>query len=801
VESILPDEDVNIYSQGQIYPMKDATTCERYLGVRVGLTGNMQEEYEYRMKQSTDFAEIVRKLSSRKEAVVAYRSYYRPKFDYPLPVTTMSKTQLDAIERPSINALISAMGYNRHFPRAIVFGPVKYGGLGLKSLYFQQGYLAIKWLIKTIREQSRVTDLLRTLVHSTQLEAGTYTHIITSPMHRKRILHYLTPTWLTHLIDFLEEHEIGMLMDTDWSWRPNLQRQGDEYLMDIFLNKRPFFTVSELRSINRVRLFLQVYSRSCITDNQSISKHLQTAKHCKAPRVYRVSKLQWPEVCPSAADWTVWRKALTYLDTTKKNPLGDWVYTHQSKRTIDIETSFILLRKHRTIEEAVNALPHYQRHTLGILGIYHENLLQFLEDLPDSMNLIAGSDGSFRELEYQAAHAYTIRTANEVILLQGAGPTDGYPMSSYRTELGGLLCVMISLNVLRQFLPHQTQRIMIEVFCDNKSAVDMISGQIEYLEPLAAEYDMISEIQSFKATLSTWYDITFTWIIGHQSRDTGQGDPRGICINTDMDEECRQYMNNDYEVESIRSTRTVPFMPSSRVALVIGDRIIHNELQHELDIHINGSSLRSYLKVKYEWNDEQFDMIDWTSHGKMLEKIQMHTRPTTHKAIHGWLYTGSWQEKIHATSPHCTLCNVKEDNDHVLKCIATQPERTLLLEKFRITLQKITTAPIIHTNMMHYLNELLDGGISVSTIPTNQDDPIDRMAIEATNQQHQISWNHFLKGRISQLWAPTQEAYLQLFPERGKKSTGKRWAVQVAQAASTLLKDIWKGRTDRIHKK
>jgi hypothetical protein len=82
-------------------------------------------------------------------------------------------------------------------------------------------------------------------------------------------------------------------------------------------------------------------------------------------------------------------------------------------------------------------------------------------------------------------------------------------------------------------------------------------------------------------------------------------------------------------------------------------------------------------------------------------------------------------------------------------------------------------------------------------IPTNPEDPIDRLAIDATNQQHQITWNHFLKGRISVLWAHTQEAYLQLFPERSTKATGKRWAVQVVEAATTLLKM----RNDRIHKK
>jgi hypothetical protein len=112
---------------------------------------------------------------------------------------------------------------------------------------------------------------------------------------------------------------------------------------------------------------------------------------------------------------------------------------------VSIETRYITLRRPRNIEEAVNGLPHYQRHALGVFGIYHENLQEFLDELIEdtSLSLIAGSDGSYRELEDQAAHAYTIRTANEEILLQEAGPTDGYPMTSYRAELAGLLCVMI----------------------------------------------------------------------------------------------------------------------------------------------------------------------------------------------------------------------------------------------------------------------------------------------------------------------------------------------------------------------
>jgi sulfur relay (sulfurtransferase) complex TusBCD TusD component (DsrE family) len=42
---------------------------------------------------------------------------------------------------------------------------------------------------------------------------------------------------------------------------------------------------------------------------------------------------------------------------------------------------------------------------------------------------------------------------------------------------------------------------------------------------------------------------------------------------------------------------------------------------------------------------------------------------------------------------------VMEDNNHVLRCVATTTERGILLEKFRETLKKINITPIIQTNI------------------------------------------------------------------------------------------------------
>jgi len=79
-----------------------------------------------------------------------------------------------------------------------------------------------------------------------------------------RILAYLTPTWITSLLHFLSQHAITTNLD-EGQLTPPLQRERDEYIMNIFLQRRPNYSIRELRALNRVRLYLQVYSRACIT--------------------------------------------------------------------------------------------------------------------------------------------------------------------------------------------------------------------------------------------------------------------------------------------------------------------------------------------------------------------------------------------------------------------------------------------------------------------------------------------------------------------------------------------------------
>ena len=350
--------------------MKGSTTCERYLGVRVGLTGEMMEEFTYRVKQSRKFAEVVSKLQSREEAVFAWRSYYMPKFSYPLPITTFTTEQLAKIESPAVNALLSKMGYNRHMCSTVVFGPLEYGGLGLKSLPFQQLFYHNKWLITIIRSQTQIGPLLHILLRHSQLESGTRNILSDKTDHRTRIVKYLTPSWITSVA--MEQANANLSVDfaEGAGWCPPLQRENDEYLMEIFLTRVPHFTTSQLRGINRVRMYLRVYALSCIIEGRNTQwiVHWATSyRFCGG--THRTSTWQWPNSeKPKNADWVHWRKGLQHIESRGVR-LGRWMHCHQKWMphcpAPRIHQSIVLYNRPNSLRQYIETLPHYYRRVMG----------------------------------------------------------------------------------------------------------------------------------------------------------------------------------------------------------------------------------------------------------------------------------------------------------------------------------------------------------------------------------------------------------------------------------------------------
>ena len=117
----------------------DPTKGHRLLGVRLALDGNFQDEFIYRSNQSRRMAGCLANSSATiQDAYMIYSFGYCPAILYCSPLTYFSQSQCDAIQRPFINALLPKLRINWHIKRAIVWGPVIYGGLGIKNMATEQ---------------------------------------------------------------------------------------------------------------------------------------------------------------------------------------------------------------------------------------------------------------------------------------------------------------------------------------------------------------------------------------------------------------------------------------------------------------------------------------------------------------------------------------------------------------------------------------------------------------------------------------------------------------------------------------
>lgn len=582
-----PPDDAQILIDGVPYPIKPPTICERYLGVRVGISGSMEEEYKYRFEQSRQFAAAVNTITSRQEANLAYLQYYLSKIPYPLPVTTFTDTQLNRIESPSIRALLPKLGYNRHFPRKVVFGPTKLGGMGMQPLRFLQGYNHVKLLRRVLNNDTKVTQALRILLRYTTLEAGTPAIFGHDRRRVHRILQYLTPTWATTLLQFQSNCEICTNLESGCFHSP-LQRQHDVYIMDVLLQITPHYRTSELRSLNRVRLYLQVYSKACITD--SITGLLdRRLLHKRTAWTARPITLIWPNVHPKPSDWVVWSKALlqAFPAPTVVNKMGLWHCTHQK-----------------------------------------------------------------------------------------------WPL---------------------------------------------------------------------------WNDppppVTTVW---HHD------DNWGLTIVID-----------DQEVDTF-------------------------SLHGAINVRVHGSDLRSYIRYRTGWTDDQYDNVNWDALDRVITLLPMYCRTTIMKAVYGWLHTSHWQERIYGTSPHCAMCNQLEDNEHLWTC----PSQTHLREQALLKLIASLTAigsPISGiTIIQHRLNTFLH--LPDSSPSYDVTDPLVPHILQAAHDQDQLGWDNFMRGRHSRLWAEAYDAYIETRPKtKYKYKKGATWAAELVRNSLKLLTTIWINRNEELH--
>ena len=142
------------------------------------------------------------------QARTMYQTIWTPSITYSLPFTSLMQKQCKPIQSQVLTGALPKLGYNQNLPRAIVHGPSEYGGINPHPTYQLQGAHHIVLFIKYINQENNRTQLLNTMIESTQLESGLQTPFLQYPAPFPM---YLTQTWITTMWTYMTENNIKIV--------------------------------------------------------------------------------------------------------------------------------------------------------------------------------------------------------------------------------------------------------------------------------------------------------------------------------------------------------------------------------------------------------------------------------------------------------------------------------------------------------------------------------------------------------------------------------------------------------------
>jgi hypothetical protein len=227
-------------------------SAERTLGAYISPSGSSDEQLkQLRLKAQAMAAGIARARLTPQQARTWHDCYYFRSVGFPLPTLATDEENLDSVQRPAIAPLLQQLGYNRHMPREVVFGPKALGGINLFDLKTAYGVEALLFFQESVFRRDDVGTAALISLQTSQLEAG-----IQTPLLQDTSVHvpYLTPTWILSIRQFMYNHHLSLQVTESLNLTPTCQE--DACIMDVALSLN--LSTNDLRTINLVRLFFKV---------------------------------------------------------------------------------------------------------------------------------------------------------------------------------------------------------------------------------------------------------------------------------------------------------------------------------------------------------------------------------------------------------------------------------------------------------------------------------------------------------------------------------------------------------------
>ena len=825
-------------------PRKTGKETEKRLGVWSSCDGRWNKEVNQWLAYSRDFSQRLRGNNlSRRTGDLAYHSVWISKFRYSASVIGYSSNQLSVIQSAIIGACLSVAGYNRKFPRAVVYGPTRHGGMGWENIVGLALYEKLKILIGSIRLHDNLGKMIQIQLTWLQVFAGCSIPILQSTL----ALHYLPVSWLTNIHTQLVEHDIQVELTS--GWLPSIQRNSDKVLMDIVHAQIPRWA---WEGINRCRLFLQV---NTITDIATVDGTYIPTKIRKVRGKIRDNNIDFPiQTRPAIEDREQWEFLINLLsiEGVLHTPLGEWIrlpdqhfpylingdrtvvykkiqhewgifgrQSTSSKRFIKLKlsvdtvpmgaspVSVIESSKYLLVTSPIqfngqdrgNTINMYDKRKglmeRNVLGNYRidENQLQALQNqwIYDDCHLICATDGGLKEGVGTSSYAIFFPENHIPIVSGRAGewqPREN--ASSTRQELLGQLGIEYWLTRLETKWGRPRKGLQITLITDSQASIDImanipnITGIKDTLKP---EMDVALELYQQRAA--------HPWILWNNCKVESHIDEEDAPdlfnwgCNKYVDEEATK-ARTEFSIQSLQQRADFLF-PGAKAGCKIDGRVVNNGLYERLKYHVNGHKLQTYLMEKYHWTKTSYSCVDWKAHSKALKCMPQGQKVTLIKYIHGWLATKRRRHREgYSPTGNCALCHQPENGLHLFTCTNKQ------ITEIRDIAWKKLLADVSYGTEASFQAVFQEGmqtimGGQIPTNGTKAEWPNELR--EAYDAQTEIGWDQILYGRIGQQW----DGLAQYYPTVHSIAREGVWAQRAIKLNWQFGLDCWKVRNQLVH--
>jgi hypothetical protein len=312
---------------------------------------------------------------TRSQARLAHNTMYIPALLYSLPAMNLTEQETNKIQQCANTKFIQSIGVSWSFPRAVVYGPKEFGGMGLPYLYSESGCIKVECILNNFKTESELSIAMRIVLIWLQLHAGSSIPILES----KQLLEYIPNNWFMSVKTFI--YKIDATISIKNLWTPQIFRSKDVIIMDIVDQMEVSTTIK--RIFNNWRIFFRINVLSELTNAQGT--HISgkfLSKYCVADYI-PTSTLQWPnQKSPHLKYFTVWINILRQIfgiDNRGKLPtrmrLGRWL----TKTTYNVPSNvnFLINNNNQTVavRNTCNNLwySHNISHQLRSTFFYHKD--------------------------------------------------------------------------------------------------------------------------------------------------------------------------------------------------------------------------------------------------------------------------------------------------------------------------------------------------------------------------------------------------------------------------------------------